>query len=414
MHTTPISSTTPREPTDALVVGSGPAGAVTALLLARQGLDVVLIDRDAFPRSKPCGDCLSAGVSEALTRLGLLDRVLAEGPARLDGWRIFAPGGAVGAGRFDGTCALAMERVVFDTILVDAARDAGVRWMGVRVEKLIRDPATGRVAGVAGRDHDGELLRLHARLVVGADGLRSVVARRLGLIRRRPRLRKVSLTTHLDLPGLRRSTGEMHVLDAGCVGFAPIGRGRFNLTLVVSGDAAGSLRHLGPDGFMEQWLRQVPELHRLFAESAPRPILASGPFDWPVRRASAAGAALVGDAAGYYDPFTGQGVYHAMAGGELLAQTLGPALRHGAVDGALRQYVRAHRRLTTPSRRLQRLIELALSRRRSADLVLGRLARTPTVMDRLVAVTGDLLPARSLISPAMVATFLLPSLTEIR
>lgn len=403
-----------RPTADVLVIGAGPAGAVSALLLAGQGLDVVLIDRDAFPRPKPCGDCLSAGVSMVLARLGLLDRVLAAGPARLDGWEIVAPGGAVGSGRFDGTSALAVERVVFDDVLVEAARRAGARVERGRVDQLLRDPATGLVTGVVGRDAGGEPLRLRARLVVGADGLRSVVARRLGLVRRRPRLRKVSLTTHLAIPGLDRTRGEMHVLDGGCIGFAPVGGGRFNLTLVVSGDATRPLRDLGPERFLARWTESVPALHRTLGDSVPGPILASGPFDWPVRRAIADGAALVGDAAGYYDPFTGQGVYHAMAGGELLAETVGPALRDGSGAHALRRYARRHRRLTRPSHRLQRVIELALSRPGPADLVLGRLARVPAVMDRLLAVTGDLLPARSLISPALVATFLLPSLTESR
>ncbi len=409
--------TTTRIPTertaDVLVVGAGPAGAVSALLLARQGLDVIVMDRDAFPRPKPCGDCLSAGAGEVLARLGLLDQVQAAGPARLDGWEITAPGGAVGVGHFGGTTAIALERVVFDAILVRAARLAGARWHRGRVEDLSRDSRTDRVTGVVGRDTAGEPFRCHARLVVGADGLRSVVARRLGLVRRRPRLRKVSLTTHVEIPELSSSSGEMHVLDGACVGFAPVGRNRFNLTLVASGETAEPLRSLGPKRFLEHWLRSVPDLRSRIGDSLTEPIMASGPFDWPVRRATSNGAALVGDAAGYYDPFTGQGVFHAMAGAEIMAETVGPALRNGRLPTALRRYAHLHGRLTRPSRRFQRVIELALARPSHADLIVGRLARRPTVMDRIVAVTGDLLPARSLISPALIATFLLPSLTEI-
>jgi menaquinone-9 beta-reductase len=399
--------------TDVVIGGAGPAGALSALLLARQGHRVLLLDRHAFARPKPCGDCLSAGATQLLARVGLLDRVLAAGPARIDGWRVVAPGGHSSSGSFQGVTALAMERSRLDAELLLAAREAGVRFVHGRVGELIRSGRGGRVQGVRGRAADGTPFRCRARLVVGADGLRSTIARRLGLVRRQPRLRKVSLTIHVDLPALDPRQGEMHVLDGGCIGFAPVGHGRFNLTLVVTGDRAGELRRLGPRDFLRQWLARAPDLHRRVGDIGPGRILASGPFDWPVRSATAAGAALVGDAAGYYDPFTGQGMYRGMAGAEILADAVGPHLgSQDRLDRALRSYARRHRRLAEPPRRLQRVIETVLARPVTADLALRRLARAPEAMDRLVAVTGDLRPARSLISPRLLSTLLLPRSTE--
>jgi menaquinone-9 beta-reductase len=393
---------------DALVVGAGPAGAVTALLLARAGHDVVLMDREAFPRAKACGDCLSAGATHLLRRIGLLDRVRTADHAVLDGWRVVAPGGHVAEGRFGGATALAMDRAILDGLLVDGAREAGARMVTGRVEELVRDPASGQVRGVKARGPGGDALRIRAALVVGADGLRSVVARRLALVQRRPGLRKVSITAHVRVPSLRTRMGEMHVLDGGCIGFAPVGRDRFNVTLVVSGDRAAPLRELGPGGFMRRWLEQAPGLRERELDVPDHGLMASGPFDWPVRSPVRDGAALVGDAAGYYDPFTGQGIHHAIAGAILLADTVGPHLRSPELSAALTRYAHLHRRLSRPARFLQQLIETMLSRPGRADRVLRRLAAAPAAMDRLVEVTGDLRPVRSLLSTDLLLTLVRP------
>jgi 2-polyprenyl-6-methoxyphenol hydroxylase-like FAD-dependent oxidoreductase len=402
------------------VVGAGPAGSVTALLLARQGLEVLLLDRADFPRPKPCGDCLSAAATGLLDRLGLLQSVLDAGASTLSHWEIVAPDGTRAIGRLGEATALALERERLDPVLLDAAIGAGARFRQAHVSDLVLDG--GRVRGVAARWPDHSAVRLSAPLVVGADGLRSVVARRLGLVRRPPRLRKVSLTAHVPAPygGLRH--GEMHVLDGGCVGYAPAGDGRCNLTVVVATDRAGALGELGAPDFFRTWLRRAPGLPAALHEIDPGPLLASGPFDVPTRAPTARGVALVGDASGYYDPFTGQGIHQALAGAVSLAAAVGPALvrrrqttigRGDAdLDRALGRYARRKRRLTRPVRRTQRAVEWVLDRPQRADPVLRRLAMTPDVMDRLVEVTGDLRRPMSLLSPALVSSFIFPPAPE--
>lgn len=412
-------------------MGAGPAGAITGLVLARHGLDVLLLDRAAFPRAKPCGDCLSAAATGLLERLGLLGRVRDAGAAEIEAWRIISPDGGVATGRFPTRPALALERRLLDATLLDAARDAGARFRRAHVTALHRDDDRN-VQGVVTRG--GEVLG--AGLVVGADGLRSVVARELGVIRRSPRRRKVSLTAHppaatdpnghgpggsapdghepgraggRDDSSLRH--GEMHVLDGGCIGVAPAGRGRINLTLVVDQDRADGLREQGAEAFFRSWLRRVPSLQDRLGDRPLGPLLASGPFDWPTRSPVADGAALVGDAAGYYDPFTGQGIYHAMAGGEMLAEAVAPVLASGtpgALDRALGSYAAGRTGLTRPVRRVQRVVDAVVSRPWLANIVLRRLDAASTAMDRLIEVTGDLRPPRSLLSPAVVSSLVSP------
>lgn len=406
-------------PRDAVIVGAGPAGSTLALLLARAGLDVLLVDRAIFPRPKPCGDCLSAEAARLLQRLGLLPAVEALRPARLVGWRVYGPRGTCFSAAFRDLGdpdplvhhALAVPRRELDAALLAEAAAAGASVLtGWTATDLLRDGAWTR--GVRLRTPAGTEAAALARITVGADGLRSRIARRLGAVRRPARIRKVSLTSHIPRPSGGDWYGEMHVGDGLCAGLAPVTAAGdcWNLTLVADADRFGHDARAARPFFLEA-LHRLPRL----AELAPEPgeLLASGPFDTPVRQVAFHGAVLLGDAAGYFDPFTGQGMYHALAAAEALAGVLEPALRDrsAALPGPreLQPYATAHAALTRGHRRVQRLIHQVLNRPALAELAIAGLARRPAAAAALLGVTGDLLRPATLLSPRLAVSLLFPN-----
>ena len=390
-----------------VVVGGGPAGAATAWALARDGEEVVVLDRARFPRDKPCSEYMSPQASRVLADMGALAAVEAAGAASLAGMIVRAPSGARIRGEFAANHGfrgfrdrgLALRRRRLDPLLLDAARRAGARVEeGVRVTGVETDGA-GRVTGVRTLDDRGAERVRRAGLVVGADGLRSVVARRLGLAGRLPWPRRIAFVAHYAGVAGVGDLGEMHVDGDGYCGIASVGNGETNVAVVVPARAAR--RAAGdPGAFLDAWIAHRPHLAPRFA-GAERvsQARATGPFAARARRAWAPGAALVGDAADFFDPFTGEGIYAALRGGELLAPYARAALAAGgaAADGALREYDRARRREFGGKWAVERLIGAAVAFPPLMNHAARVLSRRRDMADLLVGVTGDFVPAREVL-----------------
>ena len=394
-------------------MGAGPAGSTTALLLARAGASVLLLDRARFPRDKPCSEYLSPATTDVLERLGggILAAVERTTHARLYGMKVVAPSGAAMVGRFRGASrpySFAVPRTSFDAILVAAAVRAGARVSEcTTVEDLVWD--RGAVAGVVARSRNGQRATCRARIVIGADGLRSVVARRLGLVRTSPP-RRFAFTAHVADVGGVDELGELHVSDQGYVGLGPVGAGITTVALVLPlAVVRGSGRDYRSEFVAE--LNRFPGLAGRFdARRLVREVLTTGPFAQWAQVAALPGALLVGDAADFFDPFTGQGIHTALRGAELVAESLIPGLtdpgRKPGVPGVSRAYASARRREFAGKWLLERLISLGVGSPALTDRVVGRLARRPDLADLLVSATGNVLPARRVFTPSALARLL--------
>ncbi len=389
---------------DVVVVGAGPAGAATAILLAERGWSVALLDKAAFPRPKICGEYLSPEASRILDRLGALKAVDQAGAQPLRGMKIVAPDGTVLDGVYPTTGpwrgyrdhALAIPREALDRILVERARSLPVDLRERhRVTGLLT--TSGNVTGVTAQDEDGLPLELRSRLVVGADGRSSVVAASLGLMRAHP-LRRMALVQHVaGIEGLG-DRGEIYIDPPDYAILNPVLPGLVNLGLVVPlGHAAPWSKRL--ETFFRARLKQLRHLAPRLAGMEPAGrLMAMGPLAYRVGEPRVGGVLLAGDAAGFYDPFTGEGLFTALRSAELLAETAHSALTLGDLSTrALAPYTQARYKEFAAKSRVTRGIQLLIARRGLANLAAHALARRPALLDTLMGVIGDFVPPRELL-----------------
>jgi menaquinone-9 beta-reductase len=388
---------------DVIVVGAGPAGAATSILLAEHGLSVIALDRARFPRDKICGEYLSPEAGRVLDRLGVLKTLDAAGAVPLSGMRITAPDGTTVQGVYRTTGsfrpyrehAIGVSRAVLDTVLADRLRALPVDFRErVRVTDVLR--AGTRVTGVRAVAADGGALTLRAPLVIGADGRSSVIAERLHC-RHPHRLRRMALTTYVAGIDGCRDFGEIFVDPPDYAILNPLAPDRINLSVVVP------LEHAAPWSarlahFLEARVKQLPHLaRRLAGARLVAPVQAMGPLAYTVSRPHEDGVLLVGDAAGFYDPFTGEGIFTALRCAELAADTAVRAIRSGDYSArTLAAYDRARRAAFADKARVTRALQMLIGRRRLANGVARVLARHPRLLDAVLGVVGDYVPPRAL------------------
>jgi flavin-dependent dehydrogenase len=371
---------------------------------------VVLLDRAAFPRDKPCAEYLSPEASRILDRIGVLAGLRAAAE-HLVGMRIVSPNGTEFTGRFGGAAShqgandrgLAVRRTVLDAALVTMAVKKGATLRErTRVEDI--DLASGH-RRVQVRDETGTEV-LTARLVIGADGLHSRVASQLGLARR-GKPQRHAFVSHATGVAEMGDVGEMHVGPGGYVGLARVGKDLTNVAVVLNADTIPD--GATPDARFDTALQRFPAVAaRLANADRVGGVATAGPFARSTTRATDDRVLLVGDAADFFDPFTGEGIYAALRGAELIHEHVTSLLEGDMLSARdLAVYDHARKRAFKDKWRVERLIGLAIDRPRVFDHVASRLARRPKMADLLVGVTGDIVPAGAVLRPGFLLRLVL-------
>lgn len=376
---------------DVLIAGAGPAGAALAAGLARAGARVILLEAAHHPRPKACAEYASPRIIEELARIGLAPEAWQGDAIALTGMRLVVRDRSAMiryADRRGPRTAWGVDRTRFDARLASHAANLGAELIeGTRLVAL--DVDGGRVTGATARSGDGSRRRIEAGLVVGADGVRSTVARLTGVERPVRFPRRLGLVAHYPGDPHLADHGEMHVGRGYYVGLAPLPGGQLNvgMALPMDGRARAAAR-------FDAAISGIPAVAgRLAGMERLTPIRGASPIGHRVADVAGPGWLLVGDAAGFVDPFTGEGIHRALRS----ARAATDAIVRGGDPGSA--YRRERRAAFAAKSALSWLVQGFLAAPPLLEHALDRLDARPRAALRLGSALGDCRPATDALAP---------------
>ena len=319
---------------DVIIVGAGPGGCSAAISLARRGYDVLLSEKEGFPRGKVCGDGISPPALETLDRLGILPPVLEKNPWKIEGLTISSPNGQVVTASFSHLkgpypFGLVMPRREFDSLVLQQAR----KYPNIEILENweVKDfiDQNGWVKGVKAQS-GGQKEEFLSKFLVGADGAYSVVARKT--VSREKKIQQGAFGLRAYFHGAKGLTHqiEIHCGRAILPGYGwvfPAGEDSANVGV---GIASRHLKEKNIRNLFQTFVEENPFVkERLREARMVENSLQGGPIPLGsfFQRRSRKNVLLVGDAAGFTDVLTGEGIYFALRSGECAAEVIHSALK---------------------------------------------------------------------------------------
>ncbi len=411
---------------DAIVVGAGPGGSVAATVMARAGLDVLLVEKERFPRDKICGDAISGKSVDVLRELGMLDRMVASEALGSWGVTFSGPMGDEVAipftKEFDRPVApgFVSTRLEFDQMVFSYAEESGATiWQDTTVVGLLAgengDPVDGDnrasngqpLPGISGvrLKRDGVEADVRAPVVIAADGAYSVVVRELGIDQLDEKHYCAGLRAYYKgVTGFHpRNNIEIHFVDESIPGYFwifPLPDNRANVGVGMLSSVVKK-RDIKLKKLLDE-LVDLPQFRERF-ENAERigPIKGWGlPLGSKPRKMAGDGWMLTGDAASLIDPFTGEGIGNAMVSGWKAAEWVSKAKAAGRYDAEfLLGYEQEVMDRLRNELRLSHMMQRLGNWKWLLNLVVKKASRSDELADALSCMFDDLDERRQLVSP---------------
>jgi len=393
---------------DLVIVGAGPSGAVATLYAKRAGLSVCLVDKETFPRDKICGDALSGKAVTILRELDLFNAVGDLPGAEIHTVTFGSPDNTLveidltRSNRQDYLTGFVIRREILDHFLFQRAQQVADRTLeGYTVKEMLMDGET--VCGVSGKTDTGEDVEIRGKVVLGADGFNSIVARKLGLYSHDPEHWIVALRCYYkDVKGLTDQI-ELHYVDEVIPGYfwifpleegyANVGIGMLheyikkeNIDLKVALDNA-----LNSDAFKDR-----------FSDASPteEPIGWNLPAGSKHRKNHGNGFMLLGDAAGLIDPFTGEGIGNAFFSAKFAVEAAQSAIASGDVsEVALSNYDRKLWDEIGDELKVSHRLQKIGRSRTLLNFVIHKAERSQAVRDTIMGMMANEVPKKQLTNP---------------
>ena len=386
---------------DIVIIGGGPAGASAALFLEKKGYRIALLDQAFFPRDKVCGEFISPAADDIFSDLGILESINALNPTRLSGVVLSAYESSYLQVDYpvaiDGRAmtSLSVERSMLDDLMINHVRNSKVQLLeGFKVTDLLFDGEN--VCGVKGHDKVKTKFSFKAKVVIDAGGRNSISLRRLNLRRGSSDRGKIALAAHWEGVKELGRYCHMHISHPGYTGIAPVGSNRANVVLVVDrNNLAGANTE---QFFMETVLGNRLRRGILGSGGPVEKIRVMDSLAYSVKKPKCGGLLLVGDATGFIDPFTGEGIYLSLRSSQLAVEIVKNAFdRADFSSRQLQRYDLMRRKEFREKNILSKALQYLIYKPSLCNRVVEVLTTQKELSSLLVGVIGDYMPANKVV-----------------